>query len=205
MIYVLLGMQGSGKGTQATRLSKYLNIEHINLGQYFRNEIIKKTPIGILADQYISKGQLVPDDIVCAVVESLFIKNHSGFIFDGFPRTIAQAEYLTKKYPVVKVIYLELPDCVARERMSARRVCNSCNKDYNLLMNPPKVDGICDSCHDVILQRLDDTDTLIQNRLELFHNETEPLKEYYQNMKVIYVVKADQDINDIHKQILDCM
>jgi adenylate kinase len=202
MIYVLLGMQGSGKGTQAKRLSNYLGIEHINLGQYFRNEIAKKTPIGIIAYQYISQGNLVPDNIVCAVVESMFIKKYSGFVFDGFPRTIPQARYLNERHPVDKVIYLELDDSRAIRRMKARRICNSCRKDYNLLINPPKVEGVCDSCQDTVTARQDDTNELIQNRLDLFHTETKPLTDFYKNLGLLTVIDADDDINDIHKKIL---
>ena len=202
MLFVFLGIQGSGKGTQAKLLSQKLGLEHINLGEYFRRQIAENNPLGILAHEYLSKGHLVPDEIVCELVSKLMIKINKGFVFDGFPRTLSQAEYLHYITPVERVFYLELDDGIAKERMLARRVCSFCRKDYNLLINPPKESDICDKCGNIIVKRADDTIELIQNRLELFHNETHPLTEFYRSLDLLTVIKANADINEIHQQIL---
>jgi len=203
MIYVFLGMQGSGKGTQAKFLSKHLGLEHISLGEYFRREIAEQTQLGAIAHKYLSKGHLVPDKRVFHVVEGIFARKGKGFVFDGFPRTLQQAEYLTKKHPVDRVIYLELDDCIARERMMARRICSICKRDYNLLVNPPKIEGFCDGCRGAIIKRADDTDELIQNRLDLFHNETAPLTDYYEKIDKLSVINAVGDIHEIFEDIKD--
>jgi len=201
MIYVFLGMQGSGKGTQAKFLSQHLGLEHVSLGEYFRTEMSSNTPLGVTAKQYISKGFLVPDEEVFGVINKIFMGMGKGFIFDGFPRTLPQAWYLSNLYPINKVIYLELDDNIARERMMARRICNDCKKDYNLLINPPKASSKCDICSGKIIKRADDTDELIQNRLDLFHNETKPLTDYYEKANLLTVINAVGDINDIFENI----
>jgi adenylate kinase len=203
MIYVFLGVQGSGKGTQSKFLSDHFGLDHISLGEIFRKEIANNTELGKVAKKYLVKGGLVPDQKVLEIVDVLFIMQQKGFVFDGFPRTLRQAEYLTEKHHVDKVIYLELDDNVARERMAARRICVNCRKDYNLLVNPPKVKGKCDVCGSDIVRRADDTDELIQNRLDLFHKETKPLTEYYEKMGLLCVVNAIGDIHFIHEKILD--
>ena len=202
MMYVLLGIQGSGKGTQARFLSKYLELEHISLGEYFRREVAEKTALGAVAHKYLSKGHLVPDKKVFQVVEDIFAGLGNGFIFDGFPRTLKQAEYLTNKHPVDRAIYLKLDDAIARERMKSRRICSNCRKDYNLLVNPPKVEGYCDVCNGAIVKRADDSNELIQNRLDLFHKETKPLIAYYEKIDKLSVVDAVGDIHDVFKDII---
>jgi adenylate kinase len=201
MIYVFLGMQGSGKGTQAGFLSKHLDLEHISLGEYFRKQISKETPLGMLAHNYISKGNLVPDIEVFGIINKIFLQMKKGFVFDGFPRTLQQAWYLSNLYPIGQVVYLKLEDCVARERMMARRICDKCRRDYNLLVNPPKDINKCDVCGGAVVRRADDTDELIQNRLDLFHNETEPLTEFYQRANLLTIVNAVGDIHDIFADI----
>ncbi len=203
MIYVFLGIQGSGKGTQAKLLSKHLDLMHITLGDRFRQQISENTPLGKEASKYLSKGHLVPDEMVFEVVEEIFEHKKKGFVFDGFPRTLAQAEYLTEKHPVQKVIYLDLDDEVARSRMLARRICNNCKKDYNLLLKAPKNGFICDVCGGNIVKRDDDTDILINRRLELFHNETTPLIDYYRKKNLLEILNADDDIMKIHDEILN--
>jgi len=202
MIFVMMGMQGSGKGTQANFLSKLLDLEHISLGERFRKDIFQKTELGNLVQQYLSKGQLVPDSIVMERIEHLFAKKNNGFVFDGFPRTIPQAEYLTKKHPIRRVFYLVLNDEMAINRMLARRICTKCKKDYNLLVNSPHIEGQCDLCGSMIERRADDTPELIKNRLELFHQETAPLIHYYKQNHLLSSINAVGDIQLINKKIL---
>jgi len=201
MIYVFLGMQGSGKGTQANFLSKHLGLEHISLGEHFRKQISNKTPLGMLAHKYISKGNLVPDVEVFSVMNKIFLQMDKGYVFDGFPRTLPQAWYLSNVCPISQVIYLKLEDCVARERMMARRICSNCKKDYNLLVTPPKEPNKCDKCEGKVIRRADDTDELIQNRLDLFHNETEPLTDFYVKSNLLTIINAVGDIHDIFADI----
>ena len=202
MIYVFLGIQGSGKGTQAKFLSNLLDLEHISLGDKFRKEISQNTDLGSTVKSYLSKGLLVPDEFVLDTIEQMFDNKVNGFVFDGFPRTTAQAEYLFVKHPIRRVIYLDLDDTYAKERMKARRICTRCKKDYNLLFNPPHVEEICDLCGSKIAKRADDTEVLIQNRLDLFHQETEPLIEFFQNHELLSTINAIGDIQLIHKKIL---
>ena len=202
MIYVFLGIQGSGKGTQAKFLSNLLDLEHISLGDRFRKEITQKSDLGSTVKEYLSKGLLVPDSFVIEKIEEMFLRVVNGFVFDGFPRTIAQAEYLVNKHPIRRVIYLDLDDKFAKERMKARRICTRCKKDYNLLFNPPHIKDKCDVCGCKISPRADDTDELVQNRLDLFHKETEPLIEFFSGHSLLSTVNAIGDIQLIHKKIL---
>ena len=202
MIYVFLGIQGSGKGTQAKFLSNLLDLEHISLGDKFRKEIAQKTDLGSMVKSYLSQGLLVPDEFVIDRIEELFLSKVNGFVFDGFPRTIYQAEYLVNKHPIRRVIYLDLDDKFAKERMRARRICTRCKKDYNLLFNPPHVMDRCDVCGCKISKRADDTEDLIQNRLDLFHKETKPLIEFFTQHALLSTVNAIGDIQLIHKKIL---
>jgi len=203
MIFVFLGIQGSGKGTQAKLLSKYLGIEHVNLGEFFRQQITEKTSLGVLVHSFISEGNLVPDELVCQIVSKLLLQKDKGFVFDGFPRTLNQAEYMNYVHPVKRVFYLELADNIARERMLARRICSECGIDYNLLIRPPKKEKICDKCGGEIIKRADDTIEFIQNRLDLFHQETQPLTDFYQNLGLLTVINANNPIESIHKLIVE--
>jgi len=202
MIIILMGIQGSGKGTQSQLLCRDKNFRHINLGELFRMHVSQQTEIGKRANGYISQGQLVPDEVVFEVIESGLTESSTGQVLDGFPRTIAQAEYLTQRHHIDKVISLDLSDEIAKERMLARRSCSLCKKEYNLLNNPPQKANTCDLCGGELICRADDTPELIQNRIDLFHKETRPLLDYFQKMGILQRVNASGLIDDIHREIL---
>ena len=201
MIYVFLGIQGSGKGTQAATLCKSFGYVHMNLGDLFRNHIDSMTEIGKEALSYISQGLLVPDMVVFKVVESAFKQPNKGMVLDGFPRTLQQAKYLTEHYTINKVFYLQLDDDIAMERMLARRMCNDCGGVYNILSKKPIVEGICDVCGKPLVKRADDNDIAIKNRLELFHKETMPLTDYFTKLGLLAVIDANGSIEVVDQRV----
>ena len=205
MIIVLMGIQGCGKGTQAKLLSKHYSWQHINLGGMFRKAIANKSKIGKEIKHYIDAGKLVADEIVYETIENTLGKKKKGFLFDGFPRTLAQAHYLVENHVVNKVIYLDLDDDTARARMGARRVCSNCNKDYNILSKPPKVEGKCDVCQHDLIRRTDGYLEGINKRIHLFHEQTKPLYDFFKQRDLLFVVDANQEIEVINKQIMEAI
>ncbi len=217
MVIIMLGAQGTGKGTVAGLLSKSLNIPQISTGDIFRKNISEKTPLGIEADKYISKGNLVPDDITVPMVEDRLTWEDAkdGVILDGFPRTIEQAEELDKILikvgkKVDLVINLVTPKEEIIDRMLTRRVCTNqdCKATYNTKLHPPKVEGICDLCGSPLKQRADDSDPdAIRKRLEIYEEKTSPLVEYYKNKGVLKTEEISISINrmgtDVAKDIIE--
>ncbi len=199
--FAFLGIQGSGKGTQAVQLSAELNYQHINIGDLFRYHIKSQTPIGTKVQQIIQRGELVPDEVVFELVDSSTDGKALGIVFDGFPRTIAQAEYLLKHYELKRVFYLELSEAHAIDRISARRVCQNCQVNYNLNTQPPKVSGICDECGGKLIIRQDDQPEAIHKRFEEFYEQTMPLKEFFTENKLLSIITGEQSITEIFKQI----
>ncbi len=216
MIIIMLGAQGTGKGTVAGLLSKSLNIPQISTGDIFRKNISEKTKLGIEADKYISKGELVPDNITVPMIEDRLkcedAKN--GAILDGFPRTIEQAEELDKmlrkmEKEVNLVINLITPKEEIIDRMLTRRVCTNqdCKATYNTKLHPPKVEGICDICGSPLKQRADDSDPeAIRKRLEIYDEKTSPLVDYYKKQNVLKTEEISISINrmgaDVAKDIV---
>ena len=216
MIIIMLGAQGTGKGTVAGLLSKSLNIPQISTGDIFRKNISEKTKLGIEADKYISKGELVPDNITVPMIEDRLkcedAKN--GAILDGFPRTIEQAEELDKmlrkmEKEVNLVINLITPKEEIIDRMLTRRVCTNqeCKTTYNTKLHPPKVEGICDICGSPLKQRADDSDPeAIRKRLEIYDEKTSPLVDYYKKQNVLKTEEISISINrmgaDVAKDIV---
>ena len=216
MVIIMLGAQGTGKGTVAGLLSDSLGIPQISTGDIFRKNISEKTPLGIEADKFISKGNLVPDDITVPMVEDRLnwddAKN--GVILDGFPRTIEQAEKLDKMLSnigkkVDMVINLVTPKEEIIDRMLTRRVCTNqdCKATYNVKLHPPKVEGICDKCGANLKQRADDSDPeAIKKRLEIYEEKTSPLVNYYQEKGVLRTEEISLSINrmgaDVAKDII---
>lgn len=217
MIIIMLGAQGTGKGTVAGLLSKSLKIPQISTGDIFRKNISEKTPLGIEADKYISKGNLVPDDITVPMVEDRLTWEDAkdGAILDGFPRTIEQAEELDKILEKIRkkvdlVINLVTPKEEIIDRMLTRRVCTNqdCKATYNTKLHPPKVEGICDLCGSPLKQRADDSDPeAIRKRLEIYEEKTSPLVDYYKNKGVLKTEEISISINrmgtDVAKDIVE--
>lgn len=185
MNLILIGPPGSGKGTQAELLREKNGFVHYSTGEVFRDHIRRKTPVGLQVEKYVISGGLVPDSIVLAVVNSFLAENAGKpILFDGFPRTIPQAEGLdkvlaAKSLSVDMAVLVDLADDEVVKRLTARRQCRSCSKIYNLTFKPPKKTGVCDDCGGEIYQRKDDTESVIRDRLNTYHQQTEPVLGYY--------------------------
>jgi len=199
----LFGIQGSGKGTQASILSKELNLKHLNLGELFRKEIKAETEMGLIAKAYIDKGNFVPDEFVYQMIAGAVEKGSKGTIFDGFPRNEAQADYLIEYYEVDIVIYLDLKDVVAKERLLARAVCKDCHRNYNLLSTPPKNGDKCDDCGGVVAPRVDDSPAAIDRRIAKFHQKTETLIQYFDKKGLLFKIDALNSVENVHNIIVD--
>ena len=200
--YAFIGIQGSGKGTQAVQLSNALGYQHVNTGDLFRYHIKNNTNLGLKVQNIIQRGELVPDDLVFALVNDSIKSDVMGIVFDGFPRTIAQAEYLIKHYNLLKVFYLDLSEQVAIERISERRVCQNCQENYNLNTHPPKEKDICDTCGGMLIIRQDDSPEAIHKRFQEFINQTQPLKRFFEEHNLLALIPADRTIPEVYKHIL---
>jgi len=182
MKLILLGPPGAGKGTQAEALEERLEIPQISTGDILRAAIKVRTPIGLQAKMFIDDGNLVPDELIINIVIARLALDdcYDGYILDGMPRTIAQAEALDWKHVGIdNVLSIEVQDEVIIERLAGRRVCSGCRKSYHIVTIPPQVENVCDTCRAKLIIRKDDEPQTILNRLEIYHRETEPLKEYY--------------------------
>lgn len=199
MKLIMFGAPGAGKGTQAEKIAAKLNIPTISTGAVIRSEIEKKSEIGLKVQDIIKKGELVSDDIVLNMIEIRLKEDDckNGFILDGFPRTIPQAEGLEKLgYEIDHVINIDVSDETIIERLSGRLECPKCHAIFHKSTKKPKVDGICDLCGDTLATRADDNPEVIKNRLNVFHEQTEPLKDYY-NKKGL--VKNIGDLGSVEK------
>ena len=212
MIIIMLGAPGTGKGTVAGILQEKLGIKQVSTGDIFRKNIKEGTDLGKLAEEYISKGKLVPDDVTVKVVEDRLEEKdvENGIILDGFPRTVKQAEELDKILAkkgkkVDKVINLTTPDEEIIERIVNRRVCSNqeCKAVYNLVLNPPKQDGICDKCGSKLVKRKDDTEETVKARLETYFEQTSPLVEYYEKQGVLLTELVSKSINKLGKDVAE--
>lgn len=212
MIIIMLGAPGTGKGTVASLLEQQTGLKQVSTGDIFRKNIKEQTELGKIADSYISKGNLVPDDITIDVVKNRLEEKdvENGIILDGFPRTVKQAEALdkileTKGKKVDMVLNLTTPEEEIVERIVNRRVCSNqeCKAVYNLVMNPPKQEGICDKCGSELMQRKDDNEETIKIRIHNYINQTSPLVEYYQNKGVLRTEEVSQRINHLGKDVAE--
>jgi adenylate kinase len=203
---VLLGRQGSGKGTQAERLSVAYRVPHVSTGEAFRAAVKDGTDLGKAVQGYMERGELVPDDLVTAVIkEHLFGPGATeGFVLDGFPRNLAQAEALDEMAGprgLDVVVSLEAPTEEVLRRLSARRVCPVCGATYNLLTSPPQVPGRCDACGSALYQRDDDTEQAIRRRLELYEAETAPLSGWYRERELLTTVDATGSPDEVAERV----
>ena len=198
--FTMLGPQGSGKGTQAELLAKKLGIPHISTGDLLRN-MPRDTPFGKQVHKLIDNGNLLPDKLIAKLVNARLQDQdcRSGFILDGYPRTLPQARLLTTK--PAYAIYLDISDEEAVQRISNRWQCRRCNTIYGIEAKPKRT-GICDNCGGDLYQREDDKPEFVRKRLETFHRETEHLKEFYKKQEVLYVINGEQSIDTIFKHIL---
>lgn len=208
MHLILMGLPGAGKGTQADLIKEKYEIPHISTGDMFRLAIKEGTDLGKKAKQFMDEGALVPDEVTNGIVEERLSKAdcEKGFLLDGFPRTIPQAEALheittklNKKLDFV--IHVDVPEENLLQRLTGRRVCPTCGATYHIANNPPKEDGICDKDGAVLIQREDDTIETVQKRLSVNIEQTKPLLDYYENKNVLVTVNGDQDIAKVFEDI----
>ncbi len=205
MKLILLGAPGAGKGTQAEILCKELNIPTISTGNILRAAIKNGTPTGLKAKSYMDAGQLVPDEVIIGIVTERLAEPDcaGGYILDGVPRTIAQAEALEQGgIQFDAVVSIEISDETIMERMSGRRVCESCGASYHLVAVPPKTPGVCDSCGGKLVQRKDDAPETVKARLEVYHKETEPLKDFYAQRGLLKSVENQPTVAETTQAIL---
>lgn len=205
MRLILLGAPGAGKGTQAEILSKRLGIPTISTGNILREAIRNRTETGLKAKAFMDQGKLVPDEVIIGIVRDRLAEPDcaNGYILDGMPRTIPQAEALVNAgIEIDCVISIEIDDAVIEQRMTGRRVCGSCGASFHIAANPPKVDGICDLCGAPLTVRKDDAPETVKNRLKVFHAETEPLKDFYKKLGNLKLVEGNQPIEYATRDIL---
>lgn len=208
MRIVLLGPPGSGKGTQATRIAAKLRVPHIATGDLFRTEIADKTELGILANEYIAHGNLVPDEVTNAMMRGRLAKSDAtGFLLDGYPRTLDQAysldETLTKLFKPLKGAYLiDVPDENIVERAIGRLLCPNCGEIFHLKFKPPSVAGICDNCRGVLAVRDDDTPSTVRHRLTVYHRITTPVLDFYAEKGLLHRVDGVGAPEEIFQRLL---
>ena len=196
MNLILLGAPGAGKGTQAEVICEHLRIPAISTGNILREAIANGTEIGMKAKYYMDGGKLVPDEVVIAILKERISKDDckNGFILDGFPRTVPQAEALGVR--IDKVIDIEVADEKIMQRLSGRRVCEKCGASYHVDYKPSEQEGICNKCGGNTVQRKDDHPDTIRERLSVYHDQTEPLKDYYEKTGKLTVVEGQEEVKD---------
>ncbi|MFH1722217.1 MAG: adenylate kinase [Candidatus Altiarchaeota archaeon] len=205
MNLVMLGPPGSGKGTQTKFICDEHTIPHISTGDILRDAIKKETALGLEAKSYIENGELVPDAVIVGVIKERLKQADAGggFVLDGFPRNLMQAEALDSFSHVDSVVEIEVPDDVIVERLTGRRVCPECGSTYHIKSDPPKNENSCDQCGSKLSQRKDDNEETIRRRLAVYHEQTEPLKQYYKEKGLLHEVDGTKGIEEIQNAIAD--
>ena len=204
MKLILLGAPGAGKGTQAEKICEKLNIPAISTGNIIRAALKNGTEMGLKAKSYMDAGQLVPDEVVIGIIKDRLKDDDckNGFILDGFPRTIPQAQALEDMgVEIDAVVDIEVPDEKITARMSGRRVCSKCANSYHMEYKKPKVEGICDACGGELVQRKDDAPETVQARLVEYHEMTEPLKGFYEKLGKLRIVEGQEEVADTTKLV----
>mgnify|MGYP000430482470 CR=1 FL=1 len=209
MNLLIMGPPGGGKGTQCEILTKELNITHISTGDMFRENVKKGTELGKKAKEYMDAGQLVPDELVVAMVKDRLSQPDcaAGFLLDGFPRTVPQAEALDRTLNEMgikldAVLNIAVPRERLLERLTGRRVCKACGATFHVLFNKPKVEGKCDKCGGELYQRSDDTEATVNQRLDVYEVQTQPLIAYYREQGLLKEVNGDQEISKVTRDVL---
>lgn len=216
MHVIFMGPQGVGKGTQATQIAERIGLSHLSTGELFRAAIKAETPLGVMAKKILDEGNLVPDDVTLGIVEGRLEEiaaernagsNVQGALFDGFPRTIPQAEGLDtmlrkRGESLFAVIEITAPRDVLVQRLSGRRVCPNCGWTYHIEFDPPKIDSICDNCGHALIQRADDTPDAIERRLSLYDQQTAPLLNYYAERGLLKTVDGNRDMESVSEDLV---
>lgn len=205
MRLILLGAPGAGKGTQAEIIAAKLNIPTISTGNILREAIKNGTETGLKAKSFMDQGMLVPDDVIIGIVRERLAQPDcaNGYILDGMPRTIPQAQALLDQgVEIDRVVSIEIADEVIEARMTGRRVCGTCGASYHITANPPKTEGICNACGGALTIRKDDKPETVRHRLEVYHSETEALKGFYEKLGKLRLVEGNQPIEDATRDIL---
>lgn len=208
MKLILLGAPGAGKGTQAEVLSAKLNIPTISTGNILRAAVKNGTPVGLKAKEYMDAGKLVPDEVIIGVISERLAEAdcQNGFILDGVPRTIPQAEALEKAgISFDAVVSIEISDEEIVERMAGRRVCTACGAPYHVKNMPPKVEGVCDACGGKLEARADDKPEVVRDRLQVYHKETAPLKDFYAARNLLKTVDNQPTVAETTTAILNAL
>ena len=208
MNMIFLGLPGAGKGTQAKKVSSKYNIPHIATGDIFRNAIKNETPLGKKAKSFIDKGELVPDDVTIGIVRNRLKEDDckDGFILDGFPRTINQAKALDEimeelNTKIDLALYIKVPEKELIKRLSGRRVCEDCGATYHVEFNPPEKEGICDKCGGKLIQRSDDKEETVKNRIEVNREKTEKLIKYYNKEGILETIESSGGIDQVFNKV----
>lgn len=209
MKLIMLGAPGAGKGTQAKKIAEKYQIPHISTGDIFRANIKGGTELGMKAKSYMDQGGLVPDDITIGMLLNRIHEADcaDGYVLDGFPRTIPQAESLTKALSEMGesmdyAVDVDVPDENIVSRMAGRRACLACGATYHIVYNPPKQEGVCDVCGEKLVLRDDDKPETVQKRLGVYHEQTQPLIEYYGKAGILVTVDGTKDLNEVFKDIV---
>ncbi|MBM5859411.1 adenylate kinase [Staphylococcus epidermidis] len=212
MNIILMGLPGAGKGTQASEIVKKFPIPHISTGDMFRKTIKDETDLGKEAKSYMDRGELVPDEVTVGIVKERISEDDAkkGFLLDGFPRTIDQAESLSQimselDREIDAVINIEVPEEELMNRLTGRRICEKCGTTYHLVFNPPKVDGICDIDGGKLYQREDDNPETVSNRLSVNVKQSKPILEYYNNKGVLKNIDGSKDIDEVTNDVIDIL